>query len=180
MKLLVKLKISTLAIVQFLRILPINLLRYVSNQWPKTHLWIFSYKQITKIRKLLFLSYVLISFNYKYFFQLCTDRYFKLATLRASQIQSKVANSSVYTLEYGYTDSNRITGLNASLGKRHSYLLKWINGLIQYFHLGVGHVDDMLYLYGIYYSLSDSDKKIKDFWLDLFTSYAATGYSYCF
>lgn len=35
----------------------------------------------------------------------------------------------------------------------------------------------MMYLYGIYDSntLSDSDERIKNFWLDLFASYAATG-----
>lgn len=62
-------------------------------------------KEVDKLVK------VRIVFDYLLFalitksFQLFTDRYNKLEGIRASQVHSKVAKSSVYTVVYGYRGS---------------------------------------------------------------------------
>lgn len=81
--------------------------------------------------------------------------------MRASQIQSKIAQSPVYTGLYHYKGT-------------HSLI-----DLIQpsEMELGVGHGDDLLLLFASLpdAKLSESDIKMKNILLDLLGSFARTG-----
>ncbi|KAF2904194.1 hypothetical protein ILUMI_01986 [Ignelater luminosus] len=98
--------------------------------------------------------------------KLFSDRYFHLDLDRSARLQARAAKSPVYSYIYGY---------------RQDANLDYLYGVTKYY--GVAHGSDAMLLYlitslGVTFSkdkLSKSDEEIKEFFLDIVTSFARDG-----
>ncbi|KAF2904196.1 hypothetical protein ILUMI_01988 [Ignelater luminosus] len=98
--------------------------------------------------------------------KLFSDRYFHLDLDRSARLQANAAKSSVYSYIYGY---RQVTNLDE------------LYGVTKYY--GVSHGSDTLFLYVVKFlgitlskdKLSNSDERIKEFFLDIVTSFAKDG-----
>ncbi|KAF2904192.1 hypothetical protein ILUMI_01984 [Ignelater luminosus] len=119
-----------------------------------------------KIKKFYLKENIVTEDNIQSAIKLFSDRYFHLDLDRSARLQASAAKSPVYSYIYGY---------------RQDANLDYLYGVTKYY--GVAHGSDAMLLYvlpslGVTFSkgkLSKSDEKVKEFFLDIVTSFARDG-----